>query len=200
MTRYDVRTSTLAGDSTRLDLTRPCKQAIAYAAISSALAGDRRGQAGDPRVLGAAMAEALHAAVELSGYAYRGLEPHTFEPLFESPGGQAVYFDGLPTQAKHVIAFVALPIRVLWAAYRGRDPRDCEGVVAIDDFELQLGPAVYGRLLAVLRRALPRAQWILSTGSPFVAAECDASELVTLRRAPDSDVVTLYEGELALTH
>jgi hypothetical protein len=200
MMRYDVRTSTAGVDATRPDLTRPCKQSIAYAAISSALAGDRRGQQADTRFLGAAMSEAVSTIVELAGYGYRGVEPHSFEPLFESPGGHPVYFDGLPTQVKHLVAFVALPIRVFWAASRGKDPRECEGVVTIDDFELHMGPMLFAALLQALQRALPKAQWILTTGSPYAAAECDSDALLTLRRQPESDVVSIYEGELALTH
>jgi hypothetical protein len=200
MVRYDVRSGLSGVDATRPDLTRPCKQAIAYAAISAALAGDRRGNARDTRFLGAAMTSALEAVVELAGYRYRGVEPHTFEPLFETPGGRPVVFDVLPAQAKHLVAFVALPIRALWAAHRGKDPRECEGVITIDDYELHLGPAVCAGLLPVLRRVLPQAQWILTTGSPYAAAECDQSSLVTLRRQAESDVVTLYADELALTH
>lgn len=200
MVRYDVRSGLAGVDATRPDLTRPCKQAIAYAAISAALAGDRRGSERDVRFLGAAMNDALEVAVELAGHRFRGVEPHTFEPLFETPGGRTVAFDALPTQVKHVVAFVALPMRSLWAAHRGRDPRECDGVVTIDDFELHLGPSVCAGLLPILRRALPRAQWILTTSSPYAAAECDAESLVTLRRQAESDVVTLYAGELALTH
>lgn len=200
MMRYDVRAAAASSDASRPDLTRPCKQALAYAAISAALTGDRKGQQRDTRFLGTAMNDAVTAVSELGGYGYRGIEPQSFEPLFESPGGSPVLFDGLPTQVKHLIAFVALPIRTFWAAHRGKDPRESEGVVVIDDFELHLGPTVYAALLPVLSRALPKAQWILTTSSPFAAAACDAEALVTLRRGHESDIVTLYADELALTH
>ncbi len=200
MMRYDVRSGIAGIDAARPDLTRPCKQAIAYAAISAALAGDRRGQQRGTRFLGAAMEDAVAAVAELGGFGFRGLEPHTFEPFFESPGGQPVVFDSLPTQIKHVLAFVAIPLRALWAAHQGKDPRDCEGVVTIDDFDLHLAPAVCGGLLPVLTRMLPRVQWILTTGSPYAAAECPADALITLRRQPESDLVKLYAGELARTH
>ena len=73
-------------------------------------------------------------------------------------------------------------------------------VVTIDDFELHLGATVYGPLLAVLERVLPRVQWILTTSSPFAAAQCPSHQLVRLRKQPQSDQVILYEGELAITH
>jgi hypothetical protein len=198
--RYDVRTGTVGVDPARPDLTRPCKQALAYAAISAALAGDARGQGRDARFLGAAMQQAVGAAVELAGFRYRGLDPHGLEPVFESPGGQALAFDFLPTQVKHLLAFVAIPLRTIWAAHRGLDPRETPGVVTIDDFDLGLSPHVLEGLLPVLRRAMPRVQWILTTGSPWAAAICHRDELVALRRLPESDLVGVYDGELALTH
>ena len=197
--RYDVRAS-VSSDSSRLDLARPTKQVLAYAGISAAVAGDRRASGEDPRLLGAAMREAVSAAVRLGGHDYRGIEATTLEPMFVSPGGTPHLFDSLPTSLKHLVALVALPIRTLWASQRGTDPREAEGVVAIDDAELLLTPHLQAELPSLLRRACPRAQWILTTASPFLAAAADHGDLVTLRRGVDSDEVTLYEDELAVTH
>lgn len=197
--RYDVRAS-VTSDTSRLDLSRPTKQLLAYAGISAAVAGDRRAAGEDPRLLGAAVREAVAAAVSLGGHDYRGVEATTLEPMFVSPGGTPHLFDSLPTPLKHLVALVVLPIRTLWAAHRGTDPREAEGVVAIDDAELLLTPHLQMELPGLLRAACPRVQWILTTASPILAAAADYGALVTLRRTSDSDDVTLYEDELAVTH
>lgn len=198
--RYDPRQA-ITADQSRLDLARACKQAMAYAGISAALAGDRKSTSlGDPRLLGAAMTEAVQAAVALGGHEYRGVEPNSLEPMFTSPGGRPHLFDSLPTMLRHLVALVALPIRTLWAANIGVDPREAEGVIVVDDADLHLGPHVLAALPDMLRKALPRAQWILTTASPVLAAACGPDCLLTLRRLPESDGVELYEDELAITH
>jgi hypothetical protein len=47
-------------------------------------------------------------------------------------------------------------------------------------------------LPALLRRALPRVQWIVTTASPPVAAGCDVSEVMALRRMLGSTRVELH--------
>jgi hypothetical protein len=200
MTRYDARGATALYDAGRPDLTRPCKQALAYAAISAALAGSRPGRARQVRALGEAMDAAVAEIVALAGHDYRGLDPHSLEPVFEGAGGQLLEFDGLPMQVRHLVAFVALPLRAFWAAFLGQDPRTVEGVIAIDDYDLYLTPRVHAGLLPVLRRALPRAQWIVTTGSPHAASAASAEHLIALRREPSSANISVYEGDLALTH
>jgi predicted ATP-binding protein involved in virulence len=190
----------LGSETTRPDLGRLVKQALAYAAIASALAGDRTGHAGDVRTLGAAMAEAVDAAVQITGHRYRGVEPSTLEPLFMTPGGVPHLFDSLPTALKHVVAMIALPMRALWAAHRGVDPRRAEGVVLVDDTELHLPPRLTAALPTLLTQALPSAQWILATSSYELGSAVDASALVTLRHLPASDEVQPYVGALAITH
>ena len=120
--------------------------------------------------------------------------------MFETAAGNLLTFDTIPTQLRHLIAFVAIPIRASWAGHSGADPRITECVVAIDDFELHLSPSVLTGLFDVLQRAMPRAQWILTTGSPYAAAAADADSLLTLRRAPDSDRVEKFSGAHARTH
>lgn len=198
--QYDVRTAGLTVDSTRPELARACKQAISYAGIVAALAGNKRGEGSDPRFLGSAMHEAVNTMVGLTDHEYIGVDPLSLEPRFRTPGGTTVGFEALPTQLRHLISFVALPTRALWAAFGGRDPRESTGVVAIDDAQLLLSDSVLLDLLPALRRALPRVQWFLTTNSPTLAACCDRDELVTLRRLPSSDRVESFTGDLARNH
>jgi hypothetical protein len=207
---YDVRTTANLDDASRCDLTRDTKQALAYASIASALAPGthrernrlhtRRGGRLDTRLLGTAMHEMVDAIARLVGFTYVGLEPTSLEPTFVTRGGRALTFDQLPTRARHLVAFAALPIRTLWAAYPGRDPRIGEAVIAIDEVDLHQDPTVQERLASALRTCLPRVQWILTTTSPVVASSCDARDVLALRRLPDDEHIELFMDEQARTH
>jgi len=208
--RYDARATTPLDDANRFDFTRETKQALAYAAISSALAPSnhrervraRRRAPGwrDTRTLGNAVHETTHAFVQLAGFGYHGLDAVSFEPLFTSQTGQLVPFDGLPTRVRHLASFAALTIRTLWAAYPDADPRNGQGVVAIDDADLRQDTDVLTGLVPTLRSCLPRVQWILSTSSVEFASACAPQEVLALRRLPDTQGVQLFSGTQAQTH
>lgn len=184
--RYDVRATAGGDDATRSDLARETKQALAYAAIAAALPSVF--SADKPAVhrfdlLGQAMHAAVDTLLQLVGARYRGLDPLSFEPMFlmRSVGASEVPFDALPTRVRHLVSFAALPVRTLWAAYPDQDPRESEGVIAIDDVDLHQDTQVEQRLIPALRAALPEAQWILTTASPAVAGSADASAVLALR-------------------
>lgn len=197
--RHDVRAGMSADEASRSDLARETKQALAYAEIASGL--ERvRGDANRFELLGDAMRFAVDQLASLCQLSYRGLDPASFEPVFILKGGRALSFDALPTRARHLVAFAALSVRVLWAAYPGQDPRSAEGVVAIDEICLYQDLSVQKELVWALRRALPRVQWILTTTSPAVGNSCDTQEVLALRRLPESFRVELFTGSEARTH
>ena len=200
--RPDARGAPGFQDPNGVDMTRPIKLILAYAGISAALADSASGdEAGpDPRALGLALTAALDELLGLIGHRYRGLSPRTFEPRFETPGGELLPFDALSMQARQLVCLATIPTHQLWIANRGHDPRDAEGVIAVDDLEANLSDTVLLELPATLRQILPRAQWLLATSSPSVAHAAPIGATMTLRREPGSDRIEAYEGELALTH
>ena len=207
---YDVKATANFDDAAHSDLTRETKQSLAYAAIAAALMPQtqrernrlraRKPERADARLLGRAMQETVDAVVQLAGFGYEGLDPGSLEPTFSTPGGSLVIFDRLPTRVRHLVALAALPVRTLWAAYPGRDPRVSQGVVAIDEIDLHQDDSVAERLVPTLRESLPRVQWIVTTGSPVVAASVDATSVLALRRLPDEENVELYLGDQARVH
>jgi hypothetical protein len=200
LARHDIRSMAVLDDTNRSDLGRETKQALAYAAISSSLADEEDETGADQRMLGDAMLHAVNELVRPAGLSYVGLDARSLEPTFVSPTGSVVPFDGLPTRARHLVAFAALPTRALWAAYPGSDPREAEGVVVIDEVDLRQDPGIQASLVAMLRAALPRVQWIVTTTSPTIAASCDAREVLALRKLPDEEGIELFVGDQALTH
>ncbi|MBM4362048.1 MAG: hypothetical protein FJ104_05165, partial [Deltaproteobacteria bacterium] len=196
--RYDVRATTPLDDATRSDLTREVKQALAYAAIAAALSRDRGGAT--YLRLGEAMAQTVDTLASLGGYSYAGLDPATLEPMFRGDDGTSATFDALPTRVRHLVTFAALPVRALWGGYPGRDPREAEGIVAIDEVELQQDGAVLGRIVPALRAALPGVQWIVTTSSAAVAASVEPSETLALRRLPQATDVQVFGDGAATVH
>ena len=197
--RYDVRGASAFDDASRADLARETKQALAYAAITGALTAGSEGQR-EFGALAAAMAHAVDALVGLSGFKYLGVEPRSLEPRFTDAEDSEVFFDALPTRARHLVAMAVLTVRALWAAYPGRDPRCAEAVVEIDEVDLHQDETVLAGLVPALRRALPMVQWIVTTTSAVVAASCDASDVLALRKATERRGVDLYFGASARTH
>ncbi|HET9954410.1 MAG TPA: hypothetical protein VFQ61_07895 [Polyangiaceae bacterium] len=203
--RYDVRAPLATDDAARAELSRETKQALAYAALSAAL--HTRGDNEEPRfdLLGQAMHEVVDRVAALAGLRYRGIEPHSFEPVFTEIGASLAgaptwLFDTLPTRARHLVALAALSVRTLWAAYPERDPRESEGVILVDDVELHQDEHVLRELPGVLVEVLPRAQWILLTSSAVLAASVSVDDVVALRRAERNASVAVFFGAAALTH
>lgn len=198
--RYDVKQPAALDDATRSDLSRDTKQALAYAEIGSALV-ERRPLSDDTRLdaLGPAMHQVVDRLVSLTGFAYLGLDPIGWEPMFRTPDGAGLPFDALPTRVRHLVAFGALTVRMLWAAYPDRDPRIAEGVVLIDEADLHQDAAVALKLPTTLRAVLPAVQWILTTCSPMLASGALAGEVLALR-AGEAGRVELYAGPASTTH
>lgn len=198
--RLEQRSPLVTDDAMKSDLARDTKQALSYAETAMALGRAAPSSRLGPslEIYGTAMRSAVGALVGLHGYTYAGLNPVSLEPLFTRDGGRSVPFDALPKATRHLIAFAALPARALWLAYPGSDPRVSEGVVCIDDADLNQDRATLERLLPALRAALPSVQWILSTASPDLAGSADVRDVLTLRW--EDDAVRLCAGAEARVH
>lgn len=194
--RYDVRAVSSFDDPTRADLARDTKQVLSYAAIARALGRDRAEYIHFAR-FDAALREVVDVLLAPFGCSYAGTSPATLEPEARDERGRVVPFDALPRPARHLAAFGALTLRALFAAYPGaEDPREREGVVAIDDVEAQQDPAVLRSLVELLHRALPSVQWILTTASTQLAMACSADEVIALRRSGPTGAIEIGEGVL----
>ena len=203
---YDVRASPSFDDASRADLSRETKQAIVYARIVGALAQAPgfapRSQAQEQadRFFEQAMDQVINALVRLAGYQFVGLSASSLEPLFQASHGTVLPFDALPTAVRHLVGIGALTVRTLRAAYPGKDPRQAQAVVIIDEAAQHQPQAVQHALPATLKAILPRVQWILTTSSPELALVCDSHEVVALRRLDQSSQVQVYQGREAVLH
>ncbi|MDB5218165.1 MAG: hypothetical protein JWO86_6092 [Myxococcaceae bacterium] len=186
--RYDVRHAASFDDPTRADLTRETKQVLAYAGIARAL-GAQRAEYTHLERFDAAVREVVDVMLAPFGFTYAGVSPLSLEPEATDGAGHVVAFDALPRAARHLVAFGALSLRALFAAYpHSDDPREGEGVVAIDDVDAQQDPSMLRALIPLLRSALPNVQWILTTSSAQLAMACAPGEVIALRRTDTSRI------------
>lgn len=193
--RYDVRHAASFDDPTRADLTRETKQVLSYAAIARAL-GNQREEFSHLERFDAAVREVVDVMLEPFGFSYAGVSPLSLEPEATDKAGNIVAFDALPRAARHLVAFGALSLRAMFAAYpQSDDPREREALIAIDDIEAQQDPSMLRMIVPLLRHALPNVQWILTTSSTQLAMSCAPGEVIALRRS-SSENVEATEGVL----
>ncbi len=199
--RYDVRASASFDDATRTDMARETKQILSFACITSALSRQTDDVARpDATRLEDALRSVLTALLEDDGYTFWGVDPVRLEPMFQGPEQRRIEFDDLPRSLRHLVSFGALATRSLAAAWPDRDPRDAEGVVLLDDVEIEQPLYRQRTIVERLRHALPRVQWILTTSSTDVALGCAPEDLVVLRRRPGAAAIDLHEGLDAVLH
>jgi len=198
--RYDVRAGASFDDASRTDIARETKQVLSFACITAALSRRTEGAPADASRLETALVGVLGALLEEDGCTFVGVDPVRLEPLFRDADDRLVEFDDLPRSLRHLVAFGAHAVRSLAAAFPDRDPREAEGVVLIDDVEIEQPAHRLRTLVPRLRRALPRVQWILTSSSPDVALGCAPGEIIALRRLPGAAAIELHEGEDAVLH
>jgi hypothetical protein len=203
--RHDPRAAATFDDPTRSDLARETKHALSYPIASAAVACASRQTVDQVRAAAESLERATRDSVaplaELAGFDFVGVDPISFEPVFKRAArGPVLSFDELPAQSRHLVAFPAMVVRALHAAWPSADARAAEGVALIDDAELHLDPSARRGLMAALHLALPNVQWIVATSSAELAASCDAADVFALRRMPDSEEIRLFEGNLAVVH
>jgi hypothetical protein len=79
------------------------------------------------------------------------------------------------------------------------NPADIQAIVLIDEIDLHLHPSLQRELVPRLRKALPKVQWIVTTHSPLVLANFDASEIIALDRDREGNVRELDRQILGFT-
>ena len=68
------------------------------------------------------------------------------------------------------------------ALAQSANPADVQGIVLIDEIDLHLHPRLQRELVPRLRKTFPKTQWIVTTHSPLVLGNFDASEIIALDR------------------
>ncbi|HGY1014021.1 TPA: AAA family ATPase [Aeromonas salmonicida subsp. smithia] len=109
-------------------------------------------------------------------------DPYTFQSLSSGFSSiMAVYAD--------LITKVSL---------RSIDPDELTGIVLIDEIDAHLHVSLQKKILAFLKKAFPKVQFIVSTHSPFVVSSVDDAVIYDLSRLEQVDDLSMYSYEAVL--
>lgn len=109
-------------------------------------------------------------------------EPYTFQSLSSGFSSiMAVYAD--------LITKVSL---------RSIDPDELTGIVLIDEIDAHLHVSLQKKILAFLKKAFPKVQFIVSTHSPFVVSSVDDAVIYDLSRLEQVNDLSMYSYEAVL--
>ncbi|MFM5426400.1 AAA family ATPase [Aeromonas veronii] len=109
-------------------------------------------------------------------------DPYTFQSLSSGFSSiMAVYAD--------LITKVSL---------RSIDPDELTGIVLIDEIDAHLHVSLQKKILAFLKKAFPKVQFIVSTHSPFVVSSVDDAVIYDLSRLEQVNDLSMYSYEAVL--
>ena len=104
------------------------------------------------------------------------------EIMINTPSGE-IYYEYLSSGFKSIISIVFGIIKEI--EFRFTEPRikaeNFKGVILIDEIELHLHPAWQGKVVDVLKKSFPNAQFITSTHSPHVIQAAQPNEIIALK-------------------
>ncbi len=81
---------------------------------------------------------------------------------------------------------------------RSIDPDELTGIVLIDEIDAHLHVSLQKKILAFLKKAFPKVQFIVSTHSPFVVSSVDGAVIYDLSRLEQVDDLSMYSYEAVL--
>ncbi|WP_041208420.1 AAA family ATPase [Aeromonas jandaei] len=109
-------------------------------------------------------------------------DPYTFQSLSSGFSSiMAVYAD--------LITKVSL---------RSIDPDELTGIVLIDEIDAHLHVSLQKKILAFLKKAFPKVQFIVSTHSPFVVSSVEDAVIYDLSRLEQVENLSMYSYEAVL--
>ncbi|EGQ9234472.1 ATPase AAA [Vibrio alginolyticus] len=109
-------------------------------------------------------------------------EPYTFQSLSSGFSSiMAVYAD----------LITKISLRLI-------DPDDLTGIVLIDEIDAHLHVSIQKKILAFLKNAFPKVQFILTTHSPFVVSSVDDAVIFDLSQLKQVEDLSMYSYEAVL--
>lgn len=116
-----------------------------------------------------------------SSFTFSKVDASSNEIMVNTPSGE-IYYEYLSSGFKSIISILFGIIKEI--EFRFTDPRinakDFHGIILIDEIELHLHPAWQGKIVEVLLRAFPLAQFVTSTHSPHIIQTAEPNQIVAL--------------------
>ena len=116
-----------------------------------------------------------------SSFIFSKVDASSNEIMVNTPSGE-IYYEYLSSGFKSIISILFGIIKEI--EFRFTEPRikakDFQGIILIDEIELHLHPAWQGKIVEVLLKAFPLAQFVTTTHSPHVVQTAEPTQIVAL--------------------
>lgn len=110
---------------------------------------------------------------------YKSLRYRDLEILLNDHGNE-VFFEFESTGFKNIMFIVLGIIEEIEFRFENMRIEDFDGIILIDEVELHLHPTWQNKIIDVLRKMFPNAQFIITTHSPAVLQSLDNQEIIPL--------------------
>ena len=116
-----------------------------------------------------------------SAYSFSRVLASTNDIMVNTPQGE-IYYEYLSSGFKSLLSILFKIIKEIEFRFKEHQmtAEEFDGVILIDEVEVHLHPEWQEKILLVLRKTFPNAQFIVTTHSPHVIQTADPNEIIAL--------------------
>lgn len=114
----------------------------------------------------------------------------TNDIMVNTPQGE-IYFEYLSSGFKSIIYLLFSTIKEIEFRFKEQNLKaeDFDGIILIDEIEIHLHPEWQERIIYILRKTFPCAQFILTTHSPHVIQTAEPNQIMALQLDENNNVI-----------
>jgi predicted ATP-binding protein involved in virulence len=114
-------------------------------------------------------------------FTFSKVDASTNEIMITTPSGE-IYYEYLSSGFKSIISIIFGIIKEIEFRFKepGIDAKDFEGIILIDEIELHLHPEWQEKIVDVLVKCFPKAQFFTTTHSPHVIQAANPNQIIAL--------------------
>ena len=124
-----------------------------------------------------------------SAYSFSRVVGSSNDIMVNTPQGE-IYYEYLSAGFKSILSILFSIIKEIEFRFKEHQmtAEEFDGVILIDEVEVHLHPEWQEKILMVLRKTFPQAQFIVTTHSPHVIQTADPNEIIALCMDENSNV------------
>lgn len=124
-----------------------------------------------------------------SAYSFSRVMGSSNDIMVNTPQGE-IYYEYLSAGFKSILSILFSIIKEIEFRFKEHQmtAEEFDGVILIDEVEVHLHPEWQEKILMVLRKTFPQAQFIVTTHSPHVIQTADPNEIIALCMDENSNV------------
>ena len=125
-----------------------------------------------------------------SQYNFSRVMGATNDIMVNTPQGE-IYFEYLSSGFKSIIYLLFSTIKEIEFRFKEQNLKaeDFDGIILIDEIEIHLHPEWQERIIYILRKTFPCAQFILTTHSPHVIQTAEPNQIMALQLDENNNVI-----------